>query len=85
MSTDWAKYSTPLETQQRARTPADNAVIKILVGKVRAMPGQRVEHTPILPGGEIPPNRAHTDVWGEKTAEVRVKLLEIYEMVIQIG
>lgn len=68
MSTDWSKYATPEETRQRRRTPADNAVVSMNVGKVRAVPGQSVTHTP------LPENRAHTDVLGEKDEEARVLL-----------
>lgn len=68
MSTDWSRYSTPVESQARASTPSDNGIISLGVGSVRAI-GQIVDHTP------IPTNRAHTDVVGEKTVEVRLKLL----------
>ena len=80
MSTDWEKYTTPDETQQRARTPADNAVIQLLCGDIRNIPGQTVVHTP---NRELN-NRAHTDVFGEKTPEVRLKLMAIYQMVIPL-
>ena len=80
MSTDWDKYSSPEETLQRARNPADNGVIQMVVGDVRQVPGLRVEHTP-----DFPRNRAHTDVYGEKSTEARVKLLRICTWVIPIS
>jgi hypothetical protein len=75
MSTDWERYSTPEETRQRARKPQDNAVISLLAGEVRRIPDQIVRHAP------LPENRAHTDVIGEKTAEVRVLFLRLYQLV----
>jgi len=78
MSTDWQKYSTPEETRSHsARKPPDEyAVIRMLAGKVRTIPKQEVEHTP------LPDNRAHTDVFGEKDEEARLLFGRIYEMVI---
>jgi hypothetical protein len=80
MSTDWDKYSTPQETQQRAKNPPDNAVIQLVCGKVHQVPDQKVVHTP---NRELN-NRAHTDVYGDKNTEVRLKLMNIYEMVISL-
>jgi hypothetical protein len=81
MSTDWEKYATPEETRQRARNPADNIVVSLPAGEVRQVPGQRVEHTPLQPAPDSPGNRAHTDVFGEKTPEARVKFLQMYRVV----
>lgn len=70
MSTDWNKYATPTETRSRGRRPADEyAVVQMQAGKIRAVPGQVVEHNPIYPT-----NRAHTEVFGEKDEEARVLL-----------
>ena len=82
MSTDWEKYSTPEETQNRAKVPSDNAVIQLIVGEVRKVPGQTVKHTPDPKTN----NRAHTDVFGEKEKylEVRVKLSRICKVVIPL-
>lgn len=87
MSTDWEKYATPEKCRNRARTPADNAVIELKVAEVRAIPRQVVEHTPVYQPAENPPNinRAHTDVFGEKrNPEIRMKYLQIYRMVIKL-
>ncbi len=87
MSTDWEKYATPEACRKRARTPADNAVIELTVGDVRAIPWQVVEHTPMYQPDENPPNinRAHTDVFGEKrNPEIRLRYLQIYRMVIRV-
>lgn len=81
MSTDWEKYSTAHQTRRRARAPEKNAVVLMLVGSVRQVPGQRVEHTPDIERR----NRAHTDVFGEKDEEARVRLRRIAEIVIPFG
>ncbi len=78
MSTDWEKYSTREETRQRAKNPNANAVVSLVVGEVRRVPGQQVEHTPDTERH----NRAHTDVLGEKDPEARLKLRRIAEIVI---
>ena len=84
MSTDWNKYSTPHETRQRAKSPEANIVIAIVAGEVRAIEGQRVEHTPVNPTEEQPGNRAHTDVFGEKTTEARLKFMQIWKPVPEV-
>jgi hypothetical protein len=81
MSTDWEKYARPEETRSRGRSPKDNAIIQMIVRKVRLIPGQNVVHTPDL----VTPNRAHTDVFGEKNPEARVKFSRIFEIVIPLG
>ncbi len=79
MSTDWEKYSDAERTRQRAKkTPEENAVIALVVGEVRGVPGQTVVHTPLKPDGtkegkEREGNRAHTDVVGEKKKDPEVR------------
>jgi len=73
MSADWAKYSTSEEARQRARIPADNYVVEFRAGAARTIPGQTVVHSP----DEATDNRAHTDVFGEKTAEARTLFLDV--------
>ena len=80
MSVDWAKYTTPEKTRARARKETENAVIQFVAGQVRAVPGQKVEHSPKL----LEENRAHSDVIGEKTPEVRTHLSRIYVVVIPL-
>ena len=86
MSTDWEKYSSPAECRNRARNPRDNAVIQLKVEDIRQVPEQTVAHTPIYQPDAEPPNlnRAHTDVYGEKDAEVRLKLMRVYRMAIRL-
>ena len=84
MSTDWEKYSTPFETRQRAKYPQANIVIALIARDVRAIDGQEVEHTPVNPSEEQPGNRAHTDVFGEKTTEARLKFMQIWNPVREI-
>lgn len=70
MSTDWNKYSSALDTRRRSQRnhPVDYAVVQMEVGQVKRLPGQSVVHSPEAD------NRAHTDVFGDKLPEVRVKL-----------
>jgi hypothetical protein len=84
MSTDWDKYSTPEETQARAKNPEDNAVLRLPVASIRAIKNLDIKHTP---KSEPPPNRAHSDVLGipnsgEEQTEIRASLLEIASIVI---
>ena len=72
MSTDWQKYFTPEQTIARARQPTANIIIEFLTGAVRKIPNQLVINTPEVD------NRAHTDVFGEKTVEVRERFMQIY-------
>lgn len=79
MSTDWCKYSTPDETQNRARKPALNAVGRLDVAAVRKIGEdtafqQTVVHTPVQNDPNLPDNRAHTNVRGPKeTADLDVQ------------
>jgi len=83
MSTDWAKYSSPEETRQRAKNPKDNAVIQLIAGEVRRIPEQWIQHTPDRQRN----NRAHTDVFGEKSKnpEVRLSFMRIAQVVLPLG
>jgi hypothetical protein len=62
----------------------DNIVIALAVAKVREIAGQRIEHTPIQPEADRPGDRAHCDVFGEKTTEVRLKFLKIYTPISEL-
>lgn len=85
-STDWSRYSTPQETRDRARTPQENGVYEVLVGELRAIPGEQVLHSPIQNHPQIPDNRAHADVIGNDHEDPEIKLLfsRIYRVVIPI-
>lgn len=74
MSTDWEKYSTPLETKNRAKIPSDNGVISLVVGSIRENRRLTVVHTP---HNADPPHERHVDVFGEKDPETRMHLLGI--------
>ena len=78
MSVDWERHSTPAETRLRARRPADNAVIEMVTGEVRAIPPLSVEHRPIAV------NRVHSEVIGRKDPEVRVKLRRVYRIAVPL-
>ena len=60
MSTDWEKYSTPQESQSRARRPDVTGIVALVAGGVRRIPELRVRHSPDVAHR----NRAHTDVFG---------------------
>jgi hypothetical protein len=77
MSSDWEKYSTPEQTRARAQQPDRNGVVSFHAGSIRIIKGQTVVHEPISPGGDQPPNRAHTEVFGKKDEEVRLELRRI--------
>jgi len=82
MSTDWSKYSTPLESRGRSRTPEQNAIVSLPVGGTRGIPLD-VIHSPDIETR----NRAHTDVIGvigEKMTEIRSKLLDLCQLQIPI-
>lgn len=91
MSTDWQEYSSAEECRQRSRDigkdPNRYEVIQLSVGRVRDIPGQTVDHTPIYDPHSTPPlfNRAHTDVLGEKDEEARLELFKISEPAIPFG
>lgn len=72
MSTDWEKYATSRETLERARKPGDNGVISFVTGAVRSIAELQVEHEPLYPD-----HRAHTEILGQKSPEVRLKLLRL--------
>jgi len=78
MSTDWEKYSPPHDTKQRASKPSENGVIQMQAGLVEEIETLAVEHRPIAD------NRAHTDVLGEKTVEVRFRLSRVSQWVLPI-
>lgn len=78
MSTDWAKYSSPLEARARGRSPSDNAVIQLHVGSVRELAGQQVEHSP------IPENRAHANVVGTKGTKIRILLRRMSQVALPL-
>jgi hypothetical protein len=78
MSTDWNKYSSPEEARGRCSIPADNAIIKLSVAGIRLIEQLSVVHEP------LPANRAHTEVFGEKSTEARMKLMRLVEWAITL-
>src|SRR6266446_6467447 len=90
VSVDWNEYSTPLETRNRARTPSANAVISMIAAEIHKIDALIVEHAPIQEntfdeeGRPLAPNRAHSEVIGQKTTEVRVKLSRIWVWKIRL-
>jgi hypothetical protein len=80
MSTDWDKYSSPLDTKLRAKDPSKNAVIQMSVAEIRNISNQVVEHTP----NKKYNNRSHTDIFGEKKDKERSKFIEISKIVLKL-
>jgi hypothetical protein len=78
MSTDWSKYSTPVQTKNRGKQPPENyRVIKMMVGDVRNITEQVVQHTP------SEENDSHTTIYGPKDSkhpEIRVKFKRITKL-----
>lgn len=72
MSVDWNRYSTPEESRDRARVPADNGIVSLGVGRVREVLPLEVSHAP------LDANRAHSLVIGEKNERVRLQLSRRY-------
>ena len=90
MSVDWDKYSSASETRARGRTPADNAVISMGVASIRAIEALVVEHDPVQEnsfdqkGNPLKPNRAHSQVIGEKDTQRRLMLSRIWKWEIRL-
>lgn len=77
MSTDWERYATAAECRRRAVTPANNGVVGLTAGAVRACSALTVEHTP------RPGHRSHSDVRGvprESTAAQTKIRLHLYNV-----
>lgn len=86
MSANWQKYCpAPEDARRKAKEPAKNGVISATAGRIRSVP-QVVEHTPIQydPDPRLI-DRSHTDVRGQKTSEVRLKLLDAFDWCLAIG
>lgn len=87
MSTDWHKYSSAIELQNRARVPEDNGIVYFNVGEVRNAPFPLfVKHDPTLT--EHFKNRSHSivlDVPPRKNdIGIRLKLRDICKWEISI-
>jgi hypothetical protein len=83
MSVDWNKYASKEDTKRRAKNPANNAVVSLLVGGIRKIDDLDVRHTP------EPTNRAHAEVdlpdGREQLTEVRLLLYRLATIVIPLG
>lgn len=79
MSTDWSRYSTPQETLSRvlaARPTWSGGVIQMIVGEVRKIPEQIVQHAPFSD------NPAHTNIKGRKETRERYLFMRIWKWAI---
>ena len=87
MSTDWHKYSSALDAQNRARVPNDNGIVSFEVGTVRSSPFPlHVRHDPTLT--EHFKNRAHAVILSipprNNDIGIRLKLRDICKWEIPI-
>jgi len=82
VSTNWEKYcATAEECRAKAKEPPKNGVLKGNAGSVRGIPDLAVTHTPVQETEPVP-DRSHTCVLGPKPEAVRLKLHEIFEIVL---
>jgi hypothetical protein len=79
MSCDWDKYSTAAQTRERAKNPDVNGVLQFVARDARSLPDQRLAHDPQQE------NRAHSQLFGEKTTEIRLKLKRLCKWAIPIS
>ncbi len=79
MSCDWDKYSTAAQTKERAKNPEINGVLQFGARDARGLPDQRLAHDP------QEDNRAHSQLFGEKTTEIRLKLKRLCKWAIPIS
>ncbi len=79
MSCDWDKYSTAAQTKERARNPNFNGVLQFAACDARSLPDQHLAHDPQQE------NRAHSQLFGEKTTEIRLKLKRLCKWAILIS
>ncbi len=73
-SVDWSKYATRQETLARHRKPEEiRAVASIAAGACRDL-NQTVVHVPLGSGDPGGPNRAHSEIRGEKSKLTQSRL-----------
>lgn len=86
MSVDWAKYATPHDTRSHpTKGPGNYGAVSMNAGHVRSIDALKVIHEPIKDHPTLPDNRAHSEVIGDKTNEVRMKLGRIVDWAIRLG
>ncbi len=93
LSADWDKYSTPSETRQRLslqrnkkgvfKNPDNYFISQLNVQRIRnEVSGQIIEHDPIHNHSELPDNRSHSKIIGEKNVETRLKFVDLCKWAI---
>jgi hypothetical protein len=86
MSTDWSKYSTAIDAQNRRKVPADNGIVSFSVKDVRDIP-LNVVHDPSIT--EHFKNRAHAIILEvpprKNDIGIRLKLRDICSWAIPIA
>ena len=77
MSVDWAKYATAQKSiESSGKTDVWIKVAVLIVKNIRDIKPLEVEHTPSNH------KREHATVWGEKTTEIRMKLLKSCQQIL---
>lgn len=94
LSSDWSFYSTPEETRQligkqknykgENKNPDDYFIVALLVGEIYGtFQNQEVLHDPVQNHHELPDNRAHSIIVGEKNERERYDFVKICGWVIE--
>jgi len=73
-SVDWSNYSTKEETVARHKKPQDVKAVASITAEACRNLEQDVVHDPIAEGQPGGPNRAHSEIRGEKTKLIQSKL-----------
>lgn len=75
----WQRYATPEDCKRTGKEPEDNGVATLLTEKVRSIDELLVEHDP------LPESQGHSQIFGEKDEEVRVRLAREANLIISPG
>jgi len=76
MSIDWAKYTTAKKSVNSSKNPKVWVKVAVLIAKnIRDIKPLEIEHTPYH-------KQEHATVWGEKTTEIRMKLLKACQKIL---
>lgn len=67
MSTDWDRYASPVDTQNRLGNPEMHGVVVMSVEKIRGIAIYSVIHDPVCQ------NQAHTNVTGPKSKDEKTE------------
>lgn len=91
LSTDWNQYTTPEESLERLnlqkkgngtfKNSKDYGLVSFKVEVIRnELKSQSIVHDPIQHHDSLPENRSHTKIIGEKDTEVRLKMIDMCDV-----